>query len=71
MSDYPSTFMKIIKRRANEMSAANDERSQVLNPRVIWDGSVDRFKVLKIMMKVIMEKFKQDPCLTQNFRIHT
>ena len=29
------------------MSAANDERYQVLNPRVIWDGSIDRFDVFR------------------------
>ena len=29
------------------MSAANDERRQVLNPRVIWDGSIDRFEVFR------------------------
>jgi hypothetical protein len=35
----------MIKGRENEMSAANDERRQVLNPRVIWDGRIDPFKV--------------------------
>jgi hypothetical protein len=40
MQDHPSTFMKMIKLRANEISSANDERRQVLNPRVIWDGYI-------------------------------
>jgi hypothetical protein len=29
------------------MSAANDEINQVLNPRVIWDGSIDRLQVFR------------------------
>jgi hypothetical protein len=44
MPYYPGTIMKIIKGRENVMSAANDERRHVLNPLVIWDGSIDRFK---------------------------
>ena len=47
MPDHPSTLMKMIKRRANAMSAANDERRQVLNPCVIWDGSIDRLEVFR------------------------
>jgi hypothetical protein len=35
MPDHPSAFMKKIKGRGNSMSAANDERRQVLSPRVI------------------------------------
>jgi hypothetical protein len=29
------------------MPDANDERRQFLNPRVIWDGSIDRFEVFR------------------------
>jgi hypothetical protein len=47
MPDQSNTFMKIIKGRANTMSATNDERHQILNPRVIWDGSIDRCKVFR------------------------
>jgi hypothetical protein len=47
-----STFMKIIKERTNKMSAANDERLQFLNPRVIWDRSIDRFEVFKNNVEV-------------------
>jgi hypothetical protein len=36
--------MKMIKRRENSMKAANDERHQVLNRHVIWDGIIDGFK---------------------------
>ena len=45
--DHPSTFMKMIKGRTNATSAANDERRQVLNPRIIWDGSIDRFETFR------------------------
>jgi hypothetical protein len=47
MTDHPSTFMKMIKGRVNAMSAENNEISQVLNPRVTWDGSMDRFEVFR------------------------
>jgi hypothetical protein len=47
MPDHPSAFVKMIEERANTISAANDERLQVLNACVIWDGSIDRFKVFK------------------------
>jgi hypothetical protein len=46
LPDHPIIFMKMIKGRANVMSAANDERHQVLNPRIIWDG-IDRFEVYR------------------------
>jgi hypothetical protein len=29
------------------MSAVNDERRQVLPPKVIWDGTIDRFEVFR------------------------
>jgi hypothetical protein len=45
--DHPITFMKMIKGRKNAMSAANDERLQVLNPRIIWDGSIYRFEFFR------------------------
>jgi hypothetical protein len=44
--------MKIIKERANKMSAANDERRQFLNPHVIWDRSIERFEVFKNNVEV-------------------
>ena len=39
--------MRMIKGRANAIATANDERRQVLNPRIIWDGSIDRFVILR------------------------
>jgi hypothetical protein len=54
--DHPSTFMKMIKERIRKMSAVNDERRQVLPSKVIWDGTIDRFKYLETMLKVIMDK---------------
>jgi hypothetical protein len=42
--DHPSTSMKIIRGRSQTISDANDKRRQVLPPRVIWDGSIDRFE---------------------------
>jgi hypothetical protein len=71
MPHHPGAFMKIIKKMENAMSAANEERLQVLNPRVIWDGSVDRFEVLEMMLKVIMDKLLQETYLTQNLRRYT
>ena len=46
-SDHPSTFMKMIKGRANAIATANDERRQVLNTPIIWDGSIDRFDIFR------------------------
>jgi hypothetical protein len=42
--DHPSTIMKMVKKRTRTMSAANDERRQVLPSKVIWDGTIDRFE---------------------------
>jgi hypothetical protein len=39
--------MKMIKGRSQALSAANDERRQVLPSRVIWDGSIDRFELFR------------------------
>jgi hypothetical protein len=39
--------MKIVKERTRTMSAVNDERRQVLPPKVIWDGTIDRFEVFR------------------------
>ena len=47
MPDHPSTFMKMVKGRSQAISAANDERRQVLPSRFIWDGSIDRFEVFR------------------------
>jgi hypothetical protein len=45
--DHPSIFMKMVKERTRTMSAANDERRQVLPSKVIWDGAIDCFEVFK------------------------
>jgi hypothetical protein len=47
MPDHPSAFMKMIKGRSQAISAANDQRRQVLPSRVIWDGSIDRFELFR------------------------
>jgi hypothetical protein len=47
MPDHSNTFINTIKARAMARTFANDERLHVLNPRVIWDGSVDRFEVFR------------------------
>jgi hypothetical protein len=39
--------MNTIKSRTHAISAANDDRRQVLPARVIWDGSIDRFEVFR------------------------
>jgi hypothetical protein len=46
MPDHPCTFMKMVNGRSQAISAANDERRQVLHTRVIWDGSIDRFEII-------------------------
>jgi hypothetical protein len=52
--DHLRTFMKMMRGGGtNTLSASNNERCQVLIPRVIWGGSIDRFEVLEIMLKVI------------------
>jgi hypothetical protein len=45
--DHPSSFMNMIEGRSQAISAANDERRQVLPSRVIWDASIDRFEVFR------------------------
>jgi hypothetical protein len=45
--DNASTFMTRIRESSLAKIAANDERRQVLNPRVTWDGSIDRFEVFR------------------------
>jgi hypothetical protein len=42
MPDHPSTFMKIVKGSSQAISAANDERRQI-----IWDGSIGRFELFR------------------------
>jgi hypothetical protein len=39
--------MKMVKERTRAMSAINDESRQVLPSQVIWDGTIDRFEVLR------------------------
>jgi hypothetical protein len=39
--------MKIVKERTRIMSAANDDRRQVVPSKVIWDGTIDRFEIIK------------------------
>jgi hypothetical protein len=45
--DHPSSFMKMVKERTRTISAANDERRQLLPSKVIWDGTIYRFEVLR------------------------
>jgi hypothetical protein len=47
MPGNASTFMTRIRERALVKLAANDERRQVLNPRVTWHGSINRFEVFR------------------------
>jgi hypothetical protein len=49
--DHPSTFMKMVKERTRTMSAVNDEMRQVLPSKVILDGTIDRFEVLRNYVK--------------------
>jgi hypothetical protein len=44
VTDYSNTFMNAIKARAMARIAANDERRQVLNSRVIWDEGFHGFE---------------------------
>jgi hypothetical protein len=37
----------MFKERTPTMSALNDERSQVLPSKVIWDGTIDSFEVFR------------------------
>jgi hypothetical protein len=39
--------MKMVKERTRTMLAVNDERSQILASKVIWDGTIDRFEVFR------------------------
>jgi hypothetical protein len=47
MPDNASNFMTRIRVRDLAKIAANDERYQVLNQRVTWDGTIDRFEVFR------------------------
>jgi hypothetical protein len=47
MQDNASTFMTRIRERDLSKIATNDERRQVYNTRVTWDGSIDRFEVFR------------------------
>jgi hypothetical protein len=47
MPDNPSTFMSRIREKAIGKVAVHDERCQILNPRVIWDRSIDRFEIFR------------------------
>jgi hypothetical protein len=46
-SDHPRTFMKKVKERTQRISAAIDERLQVIPSNVIWDGTLDSFEVFR------------------------
>jgi hypothetical protein len=39
--------MKTVKERTRAIIAVKDERRQVLPSKVIWDGTIDRFEVLR------------------------
>jgi hypothetical protein len=73
MPDHLSTFMKMIMGRSQAISAANDERRQVLSSRVVWDGSIDCFEFFRSSVEgqVIMEKLVQDIILIRIFRLLT
>jgi hypothetical protein len=43
--------MSRIREKAIGKVAANDERRQVHNPRVTWDGSIDRFEIFRNNVK--------------------
>jgi hypothetical protein len=43
MPDNASAFVTRIRQRAANNSPVYDERRQVLNPRITWYGSIDRF----------------------------
>jgi hypothetical protein len=45
--DHSSSFMNMIQGRPQAISAAKDEKRQVLPSRVIWDGSTDHFEVFR------------------------
>jgi hypothetical protein len=45
--DHPSTFMKMVKERTRTMSSVNDEKRQVSPLKVIWDGTIYRFEVIR------------------------
>jgi hypothetical protein len=47
MPENASTFMSRIRERAIVKIATNDERRQVLNPRVIWYGSIERVEIFR------------------------
>jgi hypothetical protein len=70
--DHPSIFKKMVKERTRTMSAANDERCQVLPSKVIWDGTIDILvlKYLETILKVIMDKLVLVICLIQISRKH-
>jgi hypothetical protein len=51
MPDNSRTFMTRIRKRSLGKIAANDERRQVLNPRVTWDGSIDLFEIFRNNVK--------------------
>jgi hypothetical protein len=52
-------------------TAANDERRQVLNPRVTWDGSIDHLRPSGTMWWVIMDRVVLAIFLIQTFKQHT
>jgi hypothetical protein len=39
--------MASIRERLIAMTVAHDERRQVLNPRVTWDGSIEQFEAFR------------------------
>jgi hypothetical protein len=47
LQDHPSKFMKMVKESRQKISAANDERRQVLTSNIISDGTIDLFEILR------------------------
>jgi hypothetical protein len=47
MPDNPRTFMSRIRESTIGKIATNYERRQVLNPRINWNESIDRFEIFR------------------------
>jgi hypothetical protein len=72
MPDNPSTFMSRNREKAIVKVAANDERRQVLNPRVTWDGSIDRFEIFRNnYARKVNQPHLSQPSQTSNHHILT
>jgi hypothetical protein len=66
--DYTNTFMTRIREWSLAEIAANDERRQVINPRVTWDGRIDRFEVFRNNVEVHYEQSDADYLFDPDFQ---